>query len=312
MAPVGRRMDDSGTFRSGYVAMIGRPNVGKSTLLNAYLGQPVAAVSRKPQTTRTNQLGILTLPSAQIIFVDTPGIHRPHHKLGQQMNEVARRALGDADVLLVLYDLSVEPTEDDRRVAERVGALGSGSPVVIALNKIDLISPGRLQAAWSRYESLTGDAAAVLAISATRGDGRQELLEEIQRHLPPGPKYFPEEQITDLYEREIAADLIRAAALELLRQEVPHGIAVTVDEFKERDGDGAYISATLYLARKSHKGIVIGKGGQMIREIGSLARKGIEGMSGRKVFLELRVKVLPGWQNEESALKRFGYTRNSS
>jgi GTP-binding protein Era len=292
--------------RSGFIALAGRPNVGKSTLVNAYLGQYVAAVSPRPQTTRRRQLGILTLANAQVIFVDTPGIHQPMHKLGQHMVLEAQEVLEDADLILVIFSLKQSPQEDDKMVAERVLSIEPAPPILIALNMLDHVSPDDLPVRTQAYQTLMPGVEA-LAISATRGDQRDRLLERIVEMLPLGPRYYPEEDVTDLFERDIAADLIRAAALKLLRDEVPHGIAVRIDEFKERNGHGAYIEATLFVERNSQKGIVIGKGGLMLREIGTMARKEIETMSGRKTYLQLRVKVLKGWRNDPGALRRLGF-----
>ena len=292
--------------KSGFVAVIGRPNVGKSTLINRYLRQSVAPVSPRPQTTRRRQLGILTLPDAQIIFVDTPGIHKPQHKLGEYMNAAAGQALRDAEALLVLFDLTRLPGGDDRRVAEAVRSLKPMPPCLVALNKIDAVQPEQARAHSDAYEGLIPEGEA-LPISALRGDNCDALLERLIERLPLGPRYYPEDEVTDLYERDIAADLIRAAALHKLRDEVPHSLAVRIDEYKERDAKGAYIRATLFVERESQKGIVIGKQASMLRQTGISARQQIEEMSGRKVFLDLRVKVQPRWRNDEGALRRFGY-----
>jgi GTP-binding protein Era len=297
--------------RAGYVAMVGRPNVGKSTLVNAFLGQIVAPVAPLPQTTRRNQLGILTLENAQVIFVDTPGLHKPRHKLGERMNEAARQALQDADLALVLFDASEPPTAEDQRVAQAIQELAPGLPRLAALNKIDLIKAQRLAEMQAAFEAILPDTP-FYPLSATRGDGRQELLEALLEKLPPGEPYFPPDQITDYYEREIAAELIRAACMHILRQEIPHAIAVRIDEYKERNEHGAFIAATLFVERESQKPIVIGRNGSVIKEIGTIARREIEAMSGRKVFLELRVKVLPRWRNDEGALKRLGFLARRS
>jgi len=292
--------------RSGYIAVVGRPNVGKSTLINRYLGQSVAPGSPRAQTTIRRQLGILTLPEAQLIFVDTPGIHKPAHKLGERMNIMAQDALADADVLLVIFDLSQHPTQDDIRVVERILERRGSGPIVCALNKQDEVEPHELEARVAAFENLLPEAEKI-SISAVRGDHCEALLERLVQLLPEGPRYYPEDEITDAYERDIAADMIRAACLQLLRNEVPYCIAIRIDEYKERNEHGAYIRATLMVERQSQKGIVIGRNGSMLREIGTRARKEIEAMSGRKIYLDLKVSVLPRWRNDERALKRFGY-----
>lgn len=295
-------------FKSGFVAVVGRPNVGKSTLMNRFLGQKIAAVSPRPQTTRRRQLGILTLPQAQMVFVDTPGIHKPVHKLGEYMNQVALDALRDADVVLWLVDASVKPADEDRLCAQRIlEALGQNpANVLLALNKMDQVPEDQRAGRLKGYQDLLSSAW-VVWISATSGAGTQDLLDEILRRLPEGPPYYEEEQITDLYEREIAADLIREAALIHLKDEVPHAIAVRIDEYKERSEDTAYIAATLLLERESHKPIIIGKGGEMLKRIGTTARLEIESMSGRKVFLDLRVKVMENWRDNPALLRSLGY-----
>lgn len=293
--------------RSGFVAVIGRPNVGKSTLVNRYLGQSVAPVSPRPQTTRRRQLGILTLPAAQVIFIDTPGIHSPHNRLGEYMNTAATIILNDADLLLPIFDISAEPGEDDMMVVERLAQMQSPPPILVVLNKTDQVSEEQLSARQTAYTDML-PAAASFTISATTGENCPELLAELVARLPEGPRFYDAEEITDTFERDIAADLIRSAALHLLRNEVPYSIAVRIDEYKERGDRGAYIEATIFVERNSQKGIVIGKQGSMLREIGKLARQEIEGMSGRKVFLSLHVKVLPKWRNDPEALIRFGYS----
>ncbi len=299
----------SSEHRAGFVVVAGRPSVGKSTLVNRYLGESILPVSPRPQTTHRRQLGILTLPAAQVVFVDAPGIHSPRHRLGKLLDELAHEALNEADLVLCVFDLSRSPTPDDRRVAGAVAS--SQKPRLGALNKIDLTPPEMLQRHWEAYEDLL-PASPVFGVSALRGDNLELLLEAILERLPAGPPYFPEGEITDAYERELAADLIRAAALQALRQEVPHSIAVVIDEFRERNGRGAWVAATLFVERESQKGIVIGKGGRMLREIGTQARKDIERMSGRNVYLQLRVKVLPKWRNDEQALRRLGYRSGPS
>lgn len=292
--------------RSGFVAVVGRPNVGKSTLLNAYLGQVVHAVSSKPQTTRVRQLGILTLDQVQIVFVDTPGIHQPEHKLDEFMDSVATRVIRDSDLTLVLFDVSEPPTEDDERTADRVLSVEPTPTVLVALNKVDTLADPETSERLKRFEQLLPSAELTLPISATRGDNRQQLLDEIVARLPQGPRYYPDQHVTDRYERDIAADMIRAAAMELLREELPHSIAVRIDEYNERDSGGAYIAATIFVERESQKGIVIGQGGTMIREIGTAARGAVERMSGRSVYLDLRVKVLAGWRDDPEKVKKYG------
>lgn len=292
-------------FKAGFVAVVGRPNVGKSTLINAFVGQKIAAVSPKPQTTRLNQLGILTDENMQIVFVDTPGIHEPKHALGEGMNAVAQEALMDADLVLWLVDTSDDPHTEDRLIAER---LENVSPIVQVLNKIDLIKDAEdLKIRQKKYQKLLPSAEQVL-ISAAGKTGFEALQAAILTYLPQGLPFYPDDQITDIYEREIAADLIREAALIKLHDEIPHSIAVRIDEYKERNEIGAYITATIFVERDSQKGIVIGKQASMLKSIGIAARQAIESMSGRNVFLDLHVKVKKNWRTDPDFLKQMGYS----
>lgn len=297
---------NSNTFKSGFVAVLGRPNVGKSTLINQLMGTKIAATSPWPQTTRKSQMGILSLDHAQIIFVDTPGFHQPIHKLGEKMVKEALKTLEECDLCLLLVDLSEEPSEEDRMLAQALIETKRNLPVILALNKADVNSTEKNDINLRLYQEIIATADMV-QISATRGDNMEELIGLIVSHLPEGPPFFPEDQLTDLYEREIAADLIREALLYNLRAEVPHSIAVRIDEFKDRDENTTYIAATLFVERNSQKGIVIGQGGEKLKKIGIDARRKIEDLTGRSVYLSLRVKVRKNWRNDEAALNLFGY-----
>ncbi|HET6823290.1 MAG TPA: GTPase Era [Anaerolineales bacterium] len=301
------REEHAQQFRSAFVAIIGRPNVGKSTLVNALLGQKIAAVSPKPQTTRKRQLGILTTDTAQLVFVDTPGIHNPRHKLGTFLNQEAEEALEGVDVILWLVEIPARPQEEDIQIAALLSRVRSRIPIVLAANKIDLIGPDVLAARLEAYAGLLNKQVQIISISATRNENLDELQNLLISLAPIRPPEYDEEQITDSYERDIAADLIREACLLQLREEVPHGVGVRIDEFTERENGMLYIAATIFVERESQKGIVIGEGGKMLKQIGSSARKEIEEMGGRPVFLELRVKVLKDWRNNEEALRRLGY-----
>jgi GTPase len=294
------------SYRSGFVAVVGKPNVGKSTLVNALLGQKIAAVSPRPQTTRRRQLGILTLDNAQLIFVDTPGVHKPRYKLGESMVKQATNALSECDAILMLVDASQPPDEADLQLAALVNNLTGRVRVLLLLNMIDKTDAAALTRHTQAFQELLPSAQPI-AISATRRDGLDYLLQTLIGCLPISPPLYPEGQVTDLYEREIAADLIREAALTTLYDEVPHGIAVRIDQYIERGENGAYIEATIFVERESHKAIVIGQGGSMLKQIGSKARQQIEQMSNRKVFLELRVKVSKNWRNDAKTLRWFGY-----
>lgn len=300
---------ETATFKAGFVALIGRPNVGKSTLLNSLLKQKIAAVSPRAQTTRKRQLGILTNERAQIVFVDTPGLHVPLHRLGEYMNQVAEDALSDADVVVWMIDLSEELTDEDRLIAARLNALSHRPVTLLALNKADRALVDELAQREQAARDLFPAAEGVFILSALGGHGSEKLLEAVITRLPDGEAFYDSDQITDLYERDIAADLIREAALIHLRDEVPHCIAVRVDEYTERTESNAYIGATLFVEKESQKGIVIGQGGSMLKRIGTTARASIEEMSQRNVFLELRVKVSKNWREDTDALHLLGFDR---
>ena len=295
-------------FYSGYICVVGRPNVGKSTLINLLLGQKIAAVSPRPQTTQRVQLGILSDEDSQMIFMDTPGIHKPLSKLGEAMNEAAIETISDADSVLWIVDISVKPNTEDEISAERIKAGGPQDKVIMVLNKCDLVNLNQLSENENFYKKLLPEAKR-MTVSCRSGQGIPELMAELKSRLPEGPAFYDPDQITDLYEREIASDLIRESLLKNLDDEIPHSIAVRIEEYKDRSETNSYINATLLLDRESHKGIVIGKGGEMIKKIGQDARREIEKLTGRKIFLELRVKVMKNWRNDENLLRQLGIAK---
>ena len=299
--------DDSLKHRSGFVSVVGRPNVGKSTLMNAYLGQKISIVSPKPQTTRRRILGILTLDHAQIVFADTPGIHAPFHKLGEVMVTSAVQAIPDADVLLWLVDASHSPTQEDRQIARLVSQHGGGIPLLLGLNKSDLVPEGERSERASAFLRLARSTEWVF-LSATKGENRDALLSKIVAHLPIHDRFYPQDQVTDQTERAIAAELIREQVLLNTHQEVPHSAEVIIDEFKVRSEALTYIHATIIVERPTQRGILLGKGGQMIKGISQAARHQIQDLLDTKVYLELWVKVRPKWRQSETELRRLGYT----
>ncbi len=291
--------------RSGFVAILGRPNVGKSTLLNALLGEKVAIVSPKPQTTRTRILGVLTRPEAQIIFLDTPGWHKPLHKLGEYMVSEVRRAVPDADVLLFLVDLTAPPHEEDRSLADLVRSVQT--PILLVGNKVDMLGSRPADMALDPYRGLLPASTEAVIISALTGLGLADLLATIIARLPEGPQYYPPDFVTDQPERVIAAEMVREQVLLHTHQEVPHAVATEVDEFKVRDDGTTYIRAIIYVERDSQKGILIGQGGAMLKAIGQDARRELERFVEGKVYLDLWVKVRKNWRKKEGDLRWLGY-----
>lgn len=293
-------------FKSGFAAIIGRPNVGKSTMMNRVLGQKIAIMSDKPQTTRNKIHGVYTTDDMQIVFLDTPGIHKPKSKLGQYMNDQAASALEEVDVVLFLADARDMPGAGDRFIIGRLQAIRT--PVFLVLNKIDLVEPEALLPLIDAYRNLHGFAE-VVPISALHGNNVGTLLETIGRYLPEGPLYYPPDQVTDHPEQFICAELIREKILQLTREEVPHSIAVTIEDMRAQDNGVVRLSAVIYVERDSQKGIVIGKGGALLKQVGQLARQDIERLLGSQIFLELWVKVKKDWRNQERILRDLGFRR---
>lgn len=290
---------------SGFAAIVGRPNVGKSTLTNHLIGEKIAIMSDRPQTTRNKILCIMNTDNAQIMFLDTPGIHKPHHKLGEYMVRTAESTLKEVDVILFVVDASEKRGAGEEYITELLQKVKT--PVILVVNKIDkLQDKDKLFRIIDSY-SKTYDFAAIVPVSALEDEEFPGLVAEITKHLPEGPAYFPDDMITDQPERVIAAEMIREKILLLTRDEIPHSIAVEVEEFKERDNDDVYIRATIFVERDSQKGIVIGAKGSLLKKIGQQARADIEGLLGCKVFLDLWVKVKADWRNKDKALKQFGY-----
>lgn len=289
--------------RSGVVAVIGKPNVGKSTLINAILGQKIAITTPKPQTTRQNQLGIYTTENEQILFVDTPGLHKPHNDLGDFMTSAATDALRDADVNLWILDVSAPPTRADQIIAETLNTSASSTPVVLVLNKIDAAKSSD----YSAYTDLI-DHTAAFPVSALKGDGVQELLTAVVEMMPHGPRYYPADQVSDQNLRFIAAEVIREKIMLNTEQEIPHSVAVNITAYREEDHQHA-IEATIYVERDSQKAIIIGKGGSMIKKIGTEARHELMKLFDTTVHLDLHVKVLKNWRSDENLMKRVGYRK---
>ena len=292
-------------YKSGFVTLIGRSNVGKSTLVNAMVGEKVAIVSDRPQTTRNQIRGVLHRPDYQIVFIDTPGLHKPHNKLGQYMVRSAGAALDDVDVALAVMDASVPVGGGDRAVMERLATL-KHTPVILVLNKIDLVPKSALLQTidtFRQYDFITD----IVPISARTFEGVDILEELIAKYLKPGPKYFPEDMYTDQPERVIVSEIIREKALTCLRDEIPHGIGVEVVQMKTRDNDMIDIHTDIIVERENHKGIVVGKKGEMLKKIGSRARADIEALLGNPVNLQLWVKTRDNWRDSVNVLRDLGY-----
>lgn len=294
------------TFKSGFVSIVGRPNVGKSTLSNRLAGEKISIISSKPQTTRNTIKTIINTDNSQIIFIDTPGIHKPKTKLGEYMVNIAQDTMNEVDIVLFLIEATdAEPGAGDIYIMEQLKQVRT--PVFLILNKIDLIRKEQLFERIKKY-SEGMEFAAVIPVSALNNEGTDIIIKEIEKALPEGPKYFPDDIITDQPEKMIASELIREKILELIMEEVPHGTGVEVISFKERQGKELVdIEANIYCERETHKGILIGKEGKMLKKIGTLSRSEIENLLGVKVFLQLWVKVKPDWRNSDNMLKTLGY-----
>lgn len=295
------------TFHSGFVAILGRPNVGKSTFLNQVIGQKIAIMSDKAQTTRNKIQGIYTDDQAQIVFIDTPGIHKPHSRLGDFMVESALSTLNEVDAILFMVNATQKRGRGDDFIIERLKNVKK--PIYLVINKIDQIHPDKLLEIMDDYRQ-TLDYAEVFPISALQGNNCPELVASLIETLPVGPQFYPADMVTDHPERFIAGELIREKVLEPTREEVPHSVAVVVDRISRSDEEKVQVQATIIVERNSQKGIIIGKGGKMLKNIGVKARKDIELMLGDKVYLELWVKVMPNWKDRQIDLRSLGYKQD--
>lgn len=298
-------MNNNG-YKSGFVAIIGRPNVGKSTLMNQIVGQKVAIMSDKPQTTRNKIRAVYTSEEGQIVFLDTPGVHKPKSKLGDYMNKMVETALREVDVILFLVDASEKLGPGDEFIIEKLKQVKT--PVYLVINKIDKVHPDDLLPFIDRYKDLY-DFAHIVPVSALSGSNVNRLMDQLVAELPEGPQYYPDDQITDHPERFVVAELIREKVLHLTREEIPHSIAVVIEQMKPRDERKTLIDiyATIYTERPTQKGILVGKQGAMMKEIGRLAREDIERLLGTKVYLNLWIKVKKDWRNQENLFRNFGF-----
>ena len=292
-------------FKSGFITILGRPNVGKSTFMNHVLGQKVAIMSDKPQTTRNKIQGVYTTDTAQMIFIDTPGIHKPKHQLGEHMMRVAKRTLKETEVILFVVNATEKKGPGDEYILNLIK--DTKTPVILVINKIDLIHPDELPEIIERYSN-EFEFADVVPISALQGTNTTNLLDVIESHLEEGPMYYPKDRVTDHPEHFIVSELIREKILLLTEQEIPHSIGVEVTKMKrEDDREKVKVEAIIYVERDSQKGMVIGKGGKMLKRVGTLARKDIEALLGDKVYLELWVKVQKDWRNKPQFIRNLGY-----
>ena len=294
----------SNNYKSGFVSVIGRPNVGKSTLINSLIGQKIAIMSDKPQTTRNKILCVLTQDDAQILFIDTPGIHKPKHKLGEYMVKAAENTLKEVDVILFVVDATENIGAGELYIMERLQS--TQAPVILVVNKVDQINKQQVLPVISRYSDKLNFVGAI-PMSAKEKTNLDQLVEEIKKYLEEGPQYYPSDMITDQPERLVIGELIREKALHLTKEEIPHAIAVDIEEISKRNNDDLYIRATIYVERESQKGIVIGAKGSLLKEIGQLARADIENLLGSKVYIDLWVKVKKDWRNRDGILRGFGY-----
>lgn len=298
-------MQENKNFKSGFVTIVGRPNVGKSTFLNNVIGQKIAIMSDKPQTTRNKVQGVYTTDDSQMIFIDTPGIHKPKHKLGEFMLKVSKNALREVEVIMFMINATQKLGAGDKYIMEMLK--DTKTPVFLVVNKIDAVHPDELLEIIDAYKA-EFDFAEIIPISALQGNNVQQLLDTLKKYLPEGPQYYPADQVTDHPERFIIAELIREKVLHLTRDEVPHSVAVEIEKIAKDDNkDLVRINASIIVERDSQKGIVIGKRGALLKEIGTRARKDIETLLGSKVYLELWVKVQKDWRDRASQLRDYGY-----
>lgn len=298
---------DNPDYKSGFVAIVGRPNVGKSTFLNRVIGQKIAIMSNTAQTTRNKIQGIYTTDEAQIVFIDTPGVHKPKSKLGDYMVQSAMSALNEVDAVLFMVNAAEKRGAGDNFIIDRLKNVKA--PVYLLINKIDQVKPDDLLPVMEQYQTAL-PWKAVYPISALEGNNVDELLAGLVEQMPNGPQYYPADQVTDHPERFVVSELIREKIFMLTREEVPHSVAVEIESMKQKDEDHVHIEATIIVERPTQKGIMIGKGGSMLKKIGTLARQDIEHLLGSKVYLQLWVKVQPNWRDKSTLLKSYGYRRD--